>query len=50
MAKNYVDPIASFLKGIYGITDAQAVAVAWSGVTDSRAYIDSSSFAASGKC
>lgn len=44
MATNYVQPMAKYLSDIYGISTKDATALAWSGLSDAKSYIDYESF------
>ncbi len=44
MATNYVQPMATFLSGLYNIPIKDATALAWSGLADANSYINSTNF------
>jgi len=44
LADKYVRPMSNWLRDTYGITDAEATALAWSGLADAPGYINSDSF------
>jgi hypothetical protein len=44
MATNYVKPMADYLVAQYGISAKDATALAWSGLENSNAYKDATSF------
>ena len=44
IATDYVQPMASFLSGLYSIPIKDATALAWTGLRDANSYINSDSF------
>lgn len=44
MAINYIQPMAEYLSYIYGISAKDATALAWSGLSDAKSYIDTNNF------
>jgi len=44
MAAKYVAPMASYLQGLFGISEFEAFSLAWSGLSDSNAYKNVLSF------
>jgi hypothetical protein len=44
IALNYVNPMANYLIKLYGLSEKDAIGLAWSGLSDSKSYINNNVF------